>query len=179
MTLYTEEKQRNEVVFDVAKSMMTAARTAPKGRGIDNLEIACVDKETIALISEKMKEKVKSDGWPPLFKRDAENILNASYLILIGTKISPIRLKKCGMCGYANCDEKDKHPDHPCVFNTGDLGIAIGSAVSIAMDNRVDNRIMYTVGMVARDMGLLGGEVKIMYGIPLSVSAKNPFFDRG
>ncbi len=46
------------------------------------------------------------------------------------------------------------------------------------MDARVDNRIMYTVGQAVLEMGLLGEEVKIAYGIPLSVSAKNPFFDR-
>jgi len=27
-------------------------------------------------------------------------------------------------------------------------------------------------------MGLLGPEIKLVYGIPLSVSGKNPFFDR-
>ena len=79
---------------------------------------------------------------------------------------------------YKNCDEKNEHPNQPCAFNTGDLGIAIGSAVSVAMDNRVDNRIMYTVGQAAIEMGILGKDVKIIYGIPLSVSSKNPFFDR-
>jgi uncharacterized ferredoxin-like protein len=178
MSLYTEENHRADTVFDVSKKMMTAARTAPKARGIDNLVIACIDAETILKVSQKMKEKTEHDGWPQLFRRDAENILSAPYLLLIGTKINPVRLKKCGLCGYADCDEKEKHPDHPCSFNTGDLGIAIGSAVSIAMDHRIDNRIMYSVGMVAREMGLLGKDVKIIYGIPLSVSAKNPFFDR-
>jgi uncharacterized ferredoxin-like protein len=82
------------------------------------------------------------------------------------------------MCGFANCEEKNKYPEHPCVFNTGDLGIAIGSAVSVAMDSRVDNRIMYTVGQAILEMKFLGNDVKIAYGIPLSVSPKNPFFDR-
>ncbi len=66
----------------------------------------------------------------------------------------------------------------PCVFNTGDLGLAIGSAVSVAMDNRVDNRVMYTAGQAVLEMGFLGEEVKIVYCIPLSVSSKNVFFDR-
>ena len=74
--------------------------------------------------------------------------------------------------------EKNKHPDHPCVFNTGDLGIAIGSAASVAMDSRVDSRIMYTVGQALLEMRIFGEEVKIIYGIPLSISGKNPFFDR-
>jgi uncharacterized ferredoxin-like protein len=46
------------------------------------------------------------------------------------------------------------------------------------MDHRVDNRVMYTVGQAVLRMGLLGEGVKVVYGIPLSVSAKNPFFDR-
>jgi uncharacterized ferredoxin-like protein len=178
MILHSEEKIRKETIYEIARKMMTAARTAPKGRGIDNLVITCAEGDAILAISQKMKEKVSKEGWPQSFQRDADNILSAAYLILIGTKISPIRLKICGMCGYANCDEKDKHPDHPCAFNTGDLGIAIGSAVSIAMDNRIDNRIMYTVGLVVKEMGLLGEDVRVIYGIPLSVSAKNPFFDR-
>lgn len=174
----TEEEIRKNALHDVALKMMIAARTAPKGRGIDNLVISCADEKTITKISAKMKELVKEKGWPSSFVRDADNLLAAPYMILLGTKISPLRLKVCGMCGYTDCDEKDKHPDIPCVFNTGDLGIAIGSAVSIAMDNRVDNRIMYTVGQAVKEMNLLGEDVKIIYGIPLSVSGKNPFFDR-
>ena len=174
----TEEDIRKEAIYDVARKMMIAARTAPKGRGVDNLVISCVDEKTIATISRKMKEMVDKKGWPKSFARDAENILAAPWMVLLGTKIKPLRLTVCGMCGFKNCDEKDTHPDIPCAFNTGDLGIAIGSAVSIATDHRTDNRIMYTVGQVVKELNLLGEDVKIIYGIPLSVSGKNPFFDR-
>jgi uncharacterized ferredoxin-like protein len=37
---------------------------------------------------------------------------------------------------------------------------------------------MYTVGVAAKEIGLLGEDVKVVYGIPLSVSSKSPFFDR-
>jgi len=37
---------------------------------------------------------------------------------------------------------------------------------------------MYSVGQAALEMNLLGEDVRIAFGIPLSVSAKNPFFDR-
>ncbi|MFA5783030.1 MAG: ferredoxin domain-containing protein, partial [Bacteroidales bacterium] len=47
-----------------------------------------------------------------------------------------------------------------------------------AMDHRVDNRIMYSVGLAVTEMELLGKDVKIVYGIPLSATSKNPFFDR-
>ncbi|MGB4438846.1 MAG: ferredoxin domain-containing protein [Sedimentibacter sp.] len=58
------------------------------------------------------------------------------------------------------------------------MGIAIGSAASIAMDERVDNRIMHSVGIAAADLKLLGEETKIVYGIPLYIGSKNVFFDR-
>ncbi len=83
------------------------------------------------------------------------------------------------MCGIANCQEKQtQKPQTPCVFNTGDLGIAMGSAVSIAIDHRIDNRVMYTIGQAVIDLGILGNDIKIVYGIPLSATSKNPFFDR-
>ena len=59
-----------------------------------------------------------------------------------------------------------------------DLGIAIGSAVSMAADARVDNRVMFSVGRAAMEMKLLGDRVSQMVGIPLCVSGKSPFFDR-
>ncbi|MBM4157524.1 MAG: ferredoxin [Ignavibacteria bacterium] len=178
MKIIYEEEIRNETVMNAAKEIMTAARTAPKGRGFDNLVIALIGKEEIKEISDKIKQMSKEKNIPAFFLRDAENILKAEAMILIGTKIKPLYLNPCGMCGFITCEEKDKNPDIPCVFNTGDLGIAIGSAVSKAMDLRIDNRIMYTVGQAVLEMKLLGEEVKIAYGIPLSVSSKNPFFDR-
>jgi uncharacterized ferredoxin-like protein len=66
----------------------------------------------------------------------------------------------------------------PRAFNTGDLGIALGSAVSVALEHRVDNRVMYTVGMAVRNLKLLGKDIKICYGVPLSATEKNIFFDR-
>ena len=178
MKLVYEEELRKDAVLEVAHKMMIAARTAPKGRGIDNIVIALVQPDEIKNISDKIKEMAEQETLPKFFLRDAENILSASAMLLLGTKIKPLELKPCGMCGYEDCNEKNKHPNRPCVFNTGDLGIAIGSAVSVAMNSRVDNRIMYTVGQAVIRMGILGKDVKIVYGIPLSVGPKNPFFDR-
>jgi uncharacterized ferredoxin-like protein len=178
MKLIYEENIRSNTIHNIAEKMMIAARTAPKGRGVDNLVIAIVEQEGIKEISDKMKEIAGRENVPAFFLRDANNILFAQGMILIGTKIKSIGLTPCTMCGFANCEEKNKYPEHPCVFNTGDLGIAIGSAVGVAMDSRVDNRIMYTVGQAILEMKLLGEDVKIAYGIPLSVGPKNPFFDR-
>ena len=177
MSVIKEEDLREETVKDVAKKMLVAARTAPKGKGINNMVLLIAGIDEIKLISDKLKEIGQRDE-VNVFLRDAENILFAQAMVILGSKIQPLGLKKCGMCGFTNCDEKNKHINIPCVFNTGDLGIAIGSAVSVAMDNRVDNRIMYTAGQAVLEMGLLGEDVKIIYCIPLSASSKNIFFDR-
>lgn len=177
MKLIKEENINKETLLAVAKKMCIAARTAPKAKGVDNIIIVIAEQKEIEEISEKMIEIGEKHGVPS-FNRDAKNILDSPAMVLIGTKISSVGLKKCGMCGFKNCDEKNKFPEIPCVFNTGDLGIAIGSAVSVAMDNRVDNRIMYTAGQAVIELGLLGEDVKIVYVIPLSATSKNPFFDR-
>jgi len=57
-----------------------------------------------------------------------------------------------------------------------DLGIAVGSAVKTASFHNVDNRIMYRAGIAAKSLGMI--ESNIAYGIPLSATGKNIFFDR-
>ncbi len=162
---------------DVAEKMILAARTAPKARGRDQLFTALAGKEEIKKLAERM-ETIANESGEAFFARDAGNIRSVPWVVLLGTRIEPAGLKVCGMCGFGNCDNKRQHPEVPCVFNTGDLGIALGSAVSVAMDHRADNRIMYTIGQAAMDLGLFPPEVKVAYGIPLSATAKNPFFDR-
>ena len=173
--MIAEEHIIKEMVMDIAKKMIVAARTAPKGKGADTFTFCIAEKEDILKISAAMKEiGHKFDA--PGFLRDAENILSATVIILLGTVIKPLGLKKCGMCGFKNCEAKPNNI--PCVFNTGDLGIAIGSAVSVAAQHHIDNRVMYTVGQAALELGLLGKDVRIAYAIPLAVTSKNPFFDR-
>lgn len=177
MSIKNYNEIEKETVIEIAKKMAIAAKTAPKARGIDNLVIKIVTAESIEKIAEVMHQQADSHN-VGFFHRDAENILQASAMLLIGTRYEPIGLNYCGLCGFGNCENKRKHPEAPCAFNTGDIGIAVGSAVSIAADNRIDNRIMYTVGMAVKELGIMGEDIKIVYGIPLSASNKNPFFDR-
>ena len=65
-----------------------------------------------------------------------------------------------------------------CAFNLSDLGIAVGSAVSLAADNRVDNRVMYSAGRGAVELGLLPDKIRVCYGIPLHATSKSIYFDR-
>ncbi|MFA5839924.1 MAG: DUF2148 domain-containing protein [Candidatus Margulisiibacteriota bacterium] len=165
-----------KVVLRIAEEMCLAAKTAPKGKGIDLLAMCIVSGADIKKLSNKMKE-IGDREKHPTFLRDSENILSANAVVVLGTKKQTIGLKYCSFCGYENCAAAEK-AGALCAFNPGDLGIAVGSAVSVAMDHRVDNRIMYSVGKAAIELGLLGKETVIAYGIPLSASGKNPFFDR-
>ncbi len=178
MAIELEEQARKRLVREISGKMMIAARTAPKAKGIDKLVIATIDGPDIQVIASKMKDMVAENQAPEGFARDADNLLNADCLFLIGTRIEACRVQNCGQCGFDNCAEKEKHPKIPCHYNSCDLGIAMGSAVSIAADNRVDNRIMRSIGKAAIALKLFGDGEFIAYGIPLSSSGKSPFFDR-
>ena len=179
MTVQLYEKINTEILLSIAKEMIVAAKTAPKGRGIDNLAYAIVDGKDIETLSQKMDE-IGQRKKSPSYLRDAKNILSAPVIVLIGTKISSLGLKDaCQLCGYENCSDREKQrPVTPCIFNSHDLGIAVGSAVSVAMDHRVDNRIMYSIGQAVKELKWMDENVKIIMGIPLSATEKNVFFDR-
>ncbi|MCX7862819.1 MAG: DUF2148 domain-containing protein [Bacteroidales bacterium] len=164
-------------IVEIAQKMAIAAKTAPKARGTDNLEILILTGSDINDLANKMKDIAERDQ-VSFFKRDAENILQASAILLIGTRYKALELKNCGWCGWKSCEEKEKHSNHPCVYNLNDLGIALGSAVSIAADHRIDNRIMFSIGKAALEFNWFSSDIKAAFGIPLSATNKNPFFDR-
>lgn len=164
-------------LLHAADLIATAARTAPKGKGKDLLVTAVVTGEEKDRLCRKMREIALRDE-VPFFERDAGGVERVAVLLLLGTRKEPLGLPKCGYCGYDGCGAM-LAAKGTCVFNTGDLGIAVGSAASRAADLRIDNRILYSAGKAAVELGLLGDDVPIVYAIPLSVSGKNPFFDRG
>ena len=49
-----ERNTRTERLLQVANEMMTAARTAPKGKGFDIIEVALITDDTISQLSEAM-----------------------------------------------------------------------------------------------------------------------------
>jgi uncharacterized ferredoxin-like protein len=166
-----------DTLIEAAKDMAVAARTAPKGRGRDQLHVLILtgpEKDAVAARMQEIGEGEKID----YFVRDAGNLGNAPVILLFGTECSPLAVDHCGYCGYANCSENREHGVHPCAFSIGDLGIAVGSAVALAARKHIDNRIMFTAGRAAIDLGLFPGPVTVAYGIPLSATGKNPFFDR-
>ncbi len=179
MILREEEFRRDAVKF-VAHLMAVSARTAPKSKGEDDIEILYVDGEDKDRIAEKMIElaEKRGKGW----KRDGESVKKAEGILIIGVRGGKPLGLNCGACGF-NCDEfkkmerKGKDYVGPnCVFKILDLGIALGSAVKIASIINVDNRIIYRIGVVAKMLGI--SKADVVLGIPLSCTGKNPFFDR-
>lgn len=171
--ILNERDLRHDHILNVARQMMTAARTAPKGKGIDVIETALITDEDLKVLSEKMQAIAEEKGMK-FFLRDAENILQAECVIIIGTRECAQGLN-CGHCGYATCDARAKGV--PCAINSVDVGIAIGSACAMAADLRVDTRVMFSAGLTAQQLNWLP-DCKQVFAIPVSASSKNPFFDR-
>jgi uncharacterized ferredoxin-like protein len=163
-------------LLEVARKICIAARTAPKAKGSDYLVTMVLTGTEKDEIAEEM-ERIGEETGVAFFIRDANCLRSAAALVLLGTKIKTLGVSNCGFCGFKDCAENEKNQGI-CAFNTGDLGIAVGSAASIAADHRVDNRIFFTAGRAAINLNTLGSDVKIAYGIPLSVNGKNIFFDR-
>ena len=174
--LKTMQSAERDAIFAVADLMAAAAKTAPKGSGRDTIVTAIVSGETKDQLRDKLTE-LGTKYEEAFMVRDAGNVDNSTCVLLIGCTDTYMGLNHCSMCGFANCGETKKHGS-PCIFNVSDLGIAVGSAVCVAADHRIDNRVMYSAGRAAVKLGLLGDNVKLCYAIPLSTTNKSIYFDR-
>lgn len=172
----TMEMIEKDAIMAVADLMASAAKTAPKGSGRDTIVTAIVTGNEKDMLRDKLMElgKLYDEAY---MLRDAGNVDRSECVVLIGCKNTFFGLNNCSMCGFPNCGETKK-AGSPCIFNVTDLGIAVGSAVSIAADNRIDNRVMYSAGKAAIKLGYLGSEVLLCYAVPLSTSSKSIYFDR-
>ena len=160
----------------VAELMCLAARTAPKAKGLDNLHIEILRGEAKAKVTAQMRQVTEEHG-VGFFARDAANCDAAPLVVLIGTKVGPVGVPHCGFCGFDDCKACEA-AGGLCAYNSGDLGIALGSAAAVAARHHADNRMMFSFGKSAIEAGLLPPEVTIAVGIPLSATGKSPFFDR-
>lgn len=172
----TMEQSERDTILRVADLMVTAAKTAPKGSGKDTVVAAVVTGEDKTRLAKAMKA-LGEEYDEAFIIRDAGNVDRSECVVLIGCKDTPFGLNNCHMCGFENCAEMKKAGTN-CVFNVTDLGIAVGSAVSVAADNRIDNRVMYSAGKGAIKIGVFPDNVKICYGIPLNATSKSIYFDR-
>lgn len=175
MIINSQEIEQRAAV-QIADMMCVAARTAPKGKGIDNLVTLIVTGQDKEQLSAEMRRIAQESGMA-FFERDANCIDKSPLVVLLGQKVKPMGVKPCGYCGYADCAECAQGTGL-CAISVGDLGIAIGSAVNSAALYHADNRVMFSAGKAAINIGLFGEEATVAYGIPLSITGKSPFFDR-
>ena len=165
--IYDERDIRKAQALDIAQKMLVAARTAPKGKGVDVVECAVVDGDDLEALARAM-EAIGQERSHAFFLRDANCVRQSLCVALVGTLTKPQGLN-CGYCGSSTCAEKPQ--EAPCEINAVDVGIALGAAVSRAQ--------AFGVGQAAWKLGLLGEGVGQVYAIPVSISSKSPFFDRG
>jgi len=185
LPVISSDRAEEEGVLRVAELMAVAARTAPKARGVDVVRTCIIYGPELEELASKMEEMAGRKGWA-FFKRDAGCLRRSKAVLLIGAVGSEPRGLDCGACGFPTCEEfrryrAGRRTEGPmrgpnCVKAILDLGIAIGSAVKVAADLNVDNRVMFSVGAAALELGLLEADVAV--GIPLSATGKNIFFDR-
>ncbi len=151
MIIESKDAER-EAILCAARLMVAAARTAPKTRGQDKIK-------TLILLGEekdRVANEMEKTGTPSPSSR---NVRDADALVLIGVDFgSPLE-------EWFNFRAK-----------LIDLGIALGSAVKIASDLNVDNRIMRGPGLAAISLGIMKADE--VQAIPISVKGKNIFFDR-
>ena len=176
----------SDAVKSVAGLMAIAARTAPKAVGLDSIHIEVLtgkDQEKLANQMIKIGKEIKMD----FFWINGEQVKVSDATLLIGVEGQKVMGINCGGCGHATCAEMAKaakagknkqalYPGPNCVLKLSDLGIAVGSAVKTASIHNVDNRVMFSAGVIAMQMGLIKG-CSVAYGIPLKASGKNIFWD--
>lgn len=175
--IMNREQASAEAAIRIGQAMLAAAITAPKGNGVDDVNGVLLTGEEKDALAAHMRDIAEETG-EDFYARDAGNVDNSFCVVLLWAENAPLWLTNCGLCGFRDCGE-NMEAGAVCAFNVTDLGIAVGSAVSLAADNRMDNRVLFSAGKGAARMGLFDEDIKVCYGIPLSVSSKSVFFDRG
>ena len=180
-----QNDKTKEIMETVAGLMALAARTAPKAKGRDFLEIKILQGEALQTLADDMTNYAQKSGQDKqFFARDGENVRRSQAVILLSLNEPRPAGLNCGACGFERCSDfkdqpKKEGPEFAgpiCTWRQLDLGIALGSAAKTASLHNADNRMMYTIGAVARAQKLIAGELVV--GIPLSATGKNIYFDR-
>ena len=166
-----------ESILAAAKEMCLAAITAPKACGKDSIISGIVSREEIPMLVKEMRRiEDETKNCRPIFYRDAALVEQCEAVVLIGAVNQARGVVPCGLCGNGDCGTMHRTPGQHCAFDDIDLGIAVGSAASIAADRRVDNRVLYTAGIAAMNLKLLGDTVGTIVAIPVTASHRNIFF---
>ena len=175
--IYKSDTAEKDALLEVARLMVTAARTAPKARGIDTILTMIIDGSEKDAVANEMRRIHGGDEGRAFFKRDA-NCVDASECVVVLAVIDKhVGLDICDACGMENCGAAKK-AGLPCCFNISDLGTAACSACAVASHHWVDNRLMYTIGKAVQNLGLFETDIRMCYGIPISATGKSIYYDR-
>jgi uncharacterized ferredoxin-like protein len=166
----------------VVQLMAISATTAPKSKGENFVQTKVLEKKELNDFADMMdaygRKTKKKD-----FDRDAKSVAQSDAVILLGIKDAKVLGLNCGACGFPDCKTLQRQAKKEvefagptCAFRLLDMGIALGSAVKTASILNVDNRIMYRIGAVAREVNIVDWD--FVMGIPLSVTGKSIYFDR-
>ena len=128
--IITSQDAEQRGLEQVADLMCVAARTAPKAKGVDNLETLLVSGEEKDRLSAEMR-RIAVEAGMAFFDRDAGCLEKAPVVLLLGQKVKPIGVKPCGYCGHGDCAACAQNGGQ-CAISIGDLGIAIGSAYLVS-----------------------------------------------
>ncbi len=188
MPVFTPPQAESEAILTAAKLILAGVTTSPKTRGISSLTTAVLQGEEQERLAQAMEDQFNRKNHKLNFlRRDAQSIRQSAAVLLIGVRGTPKKPEdpiNCGACGFSNCGEflratKKKGEDFYgplCVFQVLDLGVALGVATKMAATMNIDNRLMYSAGAAAMNLGILDAD--LILALPLSVSPKNIFFDR-
>lgn len=169
-----------ESIIQAVEFMAISAKTAPKAKGNDFVGIKIITGQEIIDLADAMVEYGDKMNRKNCI-RDGENVRKSTAVLLLSLENPEVPGLNCGACGQDLCADLEPREGSQftgplCAWRLLDLGIALGSAVKTASMFNLDNRIMYHVGVVARKMGLMDGEIVI--GVPVSASGKSIYFDR-
>jgi uncharacterized ferredoxin-like protein len=157
-----------------AEMMAISARTAPKAKGEDLIELRILYNKDVEVLGKAMV-KFGEDEKEPMWKRDGNCVLKSDAVLLIGVR-DPLAngVKKPSVPPKI---KGDLFAEDERVKKCIDLGIALGSAAKTASILNLDNRIMWRPGEMARRNGLLP-KALVIIAIPVSAHGKSIYFDR-
>ncbi len=187
--IYNERTQRHEQVVASARQMLTAARTAPKARGVDIIEAILVEGDDLKVLADKMVE-IGNERNRPSFIRDAGNVLQAECIVAIGTRYQSLGLN-CGHCGFATCAERENFSPnscdttesesaHYCSPKLGELSLATEGSVNSQLSTFNSQLFEVPCSLNSIDVGIAVGsacataadlrlDTRVMYSIGVAV----------
>ena len=179
--IYNERTQRHEQVVASARQMLTAARTAPKARGVDIIEAILVEGDDLKLLADRMVE-IGNERNRPSFIRDAGNVLQAECIVAIGTRYQSLGLN-CGHCGFATCAERENFSPNSCDTTESEAvhycSPKLGE-LSLATEGSVNSQFQVPCSLNSIDVGIAVGsacataadlrlDTRVMYSIGVAV----------